>query len=336
MFKTIGDNEITVNAKIKDKDNVVIEKFIRLQIKVVDGRLKLDLILNGSNEGGAVNIGDVLNYSVVYQNQDVLPMEDVKVIVSLSPDVLIDWSSFKSDIKPKIENNRIIWSKDEIPNLALLTPNTSYIIDFQVKIHNFTELVNIVDYRLSSMAMAAIAKIGDSVLNSSIQTKEIYSLLNTDVAFNTYVRYFNDDNLAVGSGPIPPKVDQATTYKIFVTASTTLHEIENVRIAAKVPEYVSWQNKYNISAGSLYYDTSSSTFYWNINKMLPGVNVTAYFEVSVTPSKKDINKILALLGNMQFTGIDKITFSKIEKTHDPLTTFLDTDPVMRGRGVVTE
>ncbi len=334
--KTIGKNDITATAKIKDKNNVTIEKVIKLSTDVIEGRLKLDLILNGSNDGSVINSGDVLNYSVVYQNQDVLPMKDVKIVVTLLPSILIDWSSFKSDTRVKIEDNKLVWSKDEIPNLALLTPNTSSIIDFQFKIQDFKEFANLVDYNLSSIATAEIYAIGDTPLNASVKAKEIFSPLNADVTFNAYVRYFNDDNLAIGSGPVPPKVGNTTTYKIFFIASVALHNLENVTIKAKLPDYVSWQNKYNISAGNLYYDKNNNIVYWNISKIPTGVIITADLDVSITPNQKDANKILVLLENVKFSGTDQITSSKIEKNIDPLTTFLDTDPVMRGRGVVIE
>ena len=60
-----------------------------------------------------------------------------------------------------------------------------------------------------------VGKIGETEVDMTIKSNEIVVDINTGMVFKAEARYFNDDNIAVGSGPLPPKVGETTKYRIF-------------------------------------------------------------------------------------------------------------------------
>ncbi len=334
----VNATSTSLEAKLEAKGNDEIyhvQKQITLPINIVEAKLKLSLILNGSNDNKTpINLDDVLNYTIIYQNQDNVSLEDINITANIDSQ-LIDWSSFQSAFQAQIDNdnNQIIFTKNEIPNLASLAPQASGIIDFRIKTKS-QAVSQIKNSTIKSSAQAKINQIQGKQFDTTISSNILINTLNTDVSLQYQSRYFDDNKIAVGAGPIPPQVGSTTTYKLNVRAKTIIHDIQDVVISTNLPSNVIWNDKYNISTGTLIYDPNTKTINWSINKLPTGIDINADFEVTITPTPEEINKILILSNGVNFSGVDSVTSNQIQKNTTPVTTMLDSDPVMKGRGVV--
>jgi hypothetical protein len=63
-----------------------------------------------------------------------------------------------------------------------------------------------------------------------------------DIEFTAYGRYYDSDLTKIGSGPIPPTVGEKTTYVIFWTLRNGQNDIEDLRMAATLPENIVWED----------------------------------------------------------------------------------------------
>jgi len=207
VTKKVDDNqEIIIRLNKKDssgKSYIFAEKTI--QLNVMNSSLNLTLILNGSKNDGTSNFGDTLNYSLVYANKSDSQLKDVVIMAALKSDFL-DWSNFKSNPKGTIGDNTITWTKEQIPGLAVLAPGEEGTIDFTIPIRPYNNSDLGKSFTVTSYAQFNINN-RQGGLNDS-KSNNIITKINSDLNLTEKVLYFDENNVPVGSGPLPPKVNQ--------------------------------------------------------------------------------------------------------------------------------
>lgn len=346
-----GEKEIKAEIGFTSGDGFYLQKESVFKTNVLAGAMAVTLVANGDSKDRTINFGDTLNYSVAYQNKDKADLSDIEIKMvfestSRNNKMILDWATLKDDedgvvlgtqISPEIRQGTITWTKRQISGLANLAPGAEGMINFQIKLKPFSEFQgwDTKDFEIKSLVAVKIGKMDSEIGEETISSNTINLKVNTNLGFQAEARYFNDDNIAVGSGPLPPTVGEVTAYRIFWTVANSLHEIENLRVSTILPENISWSNKYEITAGELKFDEATREVVWTLNRMpLDVTNLGINFEVTVTPTAAEKGKLLTLLLGTNLTATDKSTGGIITKITDALTSNLDGDPAAEGRGIV--
>ncbi len=346
-----NENEIKIKFKIKEKKQPSIsiklkfelpdsvdspEKYYSFYEKnliydVVKSDLNINLIINGSPFDQGIDFGQTLNYSIDYANKGDNDMKDVIIMAVIESD-FVDWQTLGDGHNGKVSGNSISWSKQEIPELEKLPSGAEGVIDFSIKIKKQSEIDLSKSYAVQSRAQYSIE--GKSFLVDS-QSNSITNKINSDLNLTEQIRYFNDDNIAVGSGPIPPKVGQATSLKIYWAINNNLHELNDLRIIANLPAGVKWDGKNRSSIGSLDYDSQSNQVIWQIGRLPVTIyKADAEFNISVSPEESDRNKIMIIMPGTVVSAIDRETNMEINKKLKAKTTKLEDDNMASGDGIV--
>ncbi|MFA5359458.1 MAG: hypothetical protein WC349_00655 [Patescibacteria group bacterium] len=298
---------------------------------VIKGDLNINLIINGSALDQGTDFGKTLNYSINYANKGDAAMKDVILMVILESDFL-DWQTLSDQSKGALSGNTISWSKQEIPALAELASGAEGVIDFSIKLKNQSDIDLSKVYQVKSYVQYSIE--GKSVSADS-QSNTIINKINSDLNLSEQVRYFNDDNIAVGSGPLPPKVGQSTSLKVYWSINNNLHELNDLQVRVTLPANVRWDNKNRTSYGSLNYDSQTNQVIWQLGRLPTTVyKADAEFNVSVNPAESDRNKIMIILPGTNITAIDTETGVQINKTLKAKTTKLEDDNMASGDGII--
>jgi hypothetical protein len=350
LSQEMGRQEIPLTYRVKQKsDNLEIK--VRLEKRLEDGQsyvfweksfrpelvtsdLNLTLLLNGSKNDGAMNSGQSLNYSLTYANHGLNTFQDVVIMASVSGD-LPDWNSLVDANKGAVQNKTIIWTKKEIPALAAIKPGAEGALDFTLKLRPGQDgdigkdrsIVTYGQYGINNQA----AKNQDNKSNT------ITSRLNSDLSLTEAIRYFNDDNVPVGSGPLPPQVGSPTTFKVYWTVKNNLHELTDTRAVFTLPPYVTWNDNSATNVGNLNYDEATRQVIWEIGRLPVSVyRVDAEFGISITPADSDRNKILVLSPGSTVSALDTETKDTITKKIGSKTTKLEDDDIagLNNSGVV--
>ncbi len=346
---------VTLNCEY-DLNGVAYNFFQQnINFEIIKNDLNLNLILNGSRNDQGINFGDTLNYSIVYSNKGESEMKNVVIMAVLNGDIL-DWGSFTDQNKGNVNGDTITWTQNEIPGLASLAPGTEGTIDFTInvlgedKIKSDPSFDPSKDYNVESFAQFSIggeqATTSAGVSNANAagvnggsndtKSNTITAKLNSDLGLNEQVRYFNSDNIAVGSGPLPPKVGNTTSFRVFWDVSNNLHELSDLKVETTLPNYVSWNNDGMTNLGSLSFDSTTHTVTWNIGRLPTGTGaINAQFGISITPTQNDANKILVLVPGSTITAMDTVTGTEINKTTKAQTTKLETDDIANTDGIIT-
>ena len=307
----------------------------KINFEVIKSDLNLNLIINGSQSDQGVDLGQTMNYSIVYANKGDSEMEDIIIMAVLNSEAL-DWQTLDDDYGGQIGDNIISWSKDEIPELESLDTGEEGVIDFSVKVKSFEEIEIEPGkkYGIESYAQFSIGNI-EPKENEDTKSNTIINKINSDLSLDEQVRYFNDDNIAVGFGPLPPKVGEMTSYKVYWTITNNLHELNDLRIQADLPDYVNWDDKNRSTAGTVEYSESDRKVIWNIGRLPISVyKAEAEFSISITPTEADVDKIMVLLSNTTVEAVDVETKTDISKTTKAKTTRLEDDEIAETDGRV--
>lgn len=330
---TNREESITLDYMVEAEEDVfLLEKRDTFTTKLIDGEFILSLILNGEAEEVSVNAGDTLLYTLTYKNQSESEAHDV--VLSLPfPDGLLDYTSLTSDPEGAIDGNTLSWTKDEISQLEALPSGEGGSIDISILLKD--TLPQGATAVFTNQALAAISGFGELETQLSVKSNEITSPINSDLNWYSSARYYNDEDIPIGTGPMPPQVGNKTTLHIIWRLDSSTHTIEAVNVVGKLPSIVQWTGKTNVDSGSLQYNDTSRTVTWQIDKLPKGGGVIeADFEISITPTFDDLNKIILLMPAAKLTGLDKDTNGQISRTGKALTTDLEDDPVLSGRGLV--
>lgn len=346
----INRQEIPLTYIIKQKSNSSEIK-IRLEKKFENGEayvfwektitpelvssdLNLTMILNGSKNDGALNFGQPLNYSLTYSNQGSSSYKDVVIMAALSGD-FINWNSLSDTNKGTVQNKTIIWTKNEIPALAEIKPGANGGIDFSL---------NLLPFRDGDLGKnMSVVSYGQYSINNKLikgqdnKSNAVTSKINSDLTLGEQIRYFNEDNLPVGSGALPPTAGVKTSFKVYWTVRNNLHELTDARAIFTLPPYVTWENGNTTNVGNLYFDKASRQIIWEIGRLpLSVYRADAEFSISITPTDADRNKILILSPGSTVSAMDTETKDTIIKKIGSKTTKLEDDDIasLNNSGIV--
>ena len=294
--------------------------------EVVKSDLNLSLFLGGSKNSQPASFGSTLNYTLNYSNKGIDTLQDV-VLMAVLDGFLFDWNTLKMETSGENRNNKmLVWNKQSIPALAELKPGDEGEINFSIDLRRYSD-----EYFGRSLEVSAYAQYGaggQEATTEGNRSNNIVSKLNSDLSLVEKIRYFDDDNAPVGSGPLPPKVNETSSFRVYWTVKNNIHELSQAEVVLNLPRYVSWLGNEQKTVGDLFYDSDRHVVVWNIGRLPISVyQVDAAFSISLTPSQNDLNKILVLSPGASVMATDNETQAVITDKSEPKTTKLEDDDI---------
>ncbi len=153
--------------------------------------------------------------------------------------------------------------------------------------------------------------------------------------------YFQDEIFG-NSGPIPPRVGEATTYTIMWQAKNYYNEMKDVKLKATLPENVKLTGKIfpEEQANKFTFDSQSRELVWNIGDLMVAQGVLSAapniaFQVALTPSANQQGQTPSLISEVRITGQDQWTNEILEAKSPAINTTLPGDETINNeKGIV--
>ncbi len=330
--KNLDEEEVKFFFKKEegDREFKIYQEII--SIEVIRSNMDLNLSINDSSEDQAVNFGEELNYSIDYTNKGDGSMRNVMIMVVLNSDFL-DWSSLETSDIPSEEGNTLIWSQEQIPQLEELGVGEGGTIDFSIEVSPFTGVDPGKNYKIRSYAQFVTSDnrsldFADDSEDMDNRSNTIVNLINSDLSLKEELRYFSEDNIPVGTGPLPPKVGEETTFKVYWTIRNNLHELRDTKVTLELPEYIDWVDRKRTSVGSVFYNEEENEVVWEVGRLpLSVYRADAEFSIGFTPEEGDENKIMVISPGGEVEAFDTETESIITHKESPKTTKLEDDEI---------
>ncbi|MFA6587445.1 MAG: hypothetical protein WCT08_00075 [Patescibacteria group bacterium] len=319
---------------------------------IVKAGMGLIASITNPSKGLNADWGETLNYMFSYKNDSESDMQDAVITVefmqknSASQDVaILDLDNRSGVSAGKLDGRTVTWTKSDILGLAMVKAGEGGDILLRVPLKSGPEIKiqedkNFVVTTNSRVSVSGIADIEGKSFETqapSLQTK-----INTKLNVEPEARYYNEEQIPVGSGPIPPQVGKTTVYQLSWTLTNPTNEATQIVIISALPDGVTWVGKQSVTAGqAITYNAETREVTWRINRVPPGTgslfaSLEAKFEVSITPSATDLGKIMILLNQTVTTARDEFTLQDLRIEKAILTTDLNNDVAGQGKGLVAE
>ena len=306
--------------------------------EVVGGAVAFHLIVNGSAENQTVNPGEPMRISIDYANNGNETIKNLAFRLALSGDgtaPTIDWA--KADLGGGTSaGGTITWDAAAKKEFAEFSPSATGTIDLMLPI-----VSDLTPSGLSSAITLALSasleEIGAVSGPHEIDASPLVVMVNSDFRSSAQARYFNDEGVPIGSGPLPPKVNETTTYRIVWRVANSFHPLSTVRMTTNLPPKVAWTETTHADVGTVTFDQTTRVVTWLIDAFptsLPGAEAT--FDVAVTPDAKDVGSFYKLTNAIAVEATDTVTKDQVSNGIDILTTELPEDKSAAGKGVVTK
>jgi len=321
-----GNQEMKIKANLKHDSEYILQTESTVITNVVKDQMNLTLVINGSGEDQPVGFGDLLLYTLNYKNTGQDELKDVTLTAELNSDIL-DWDSVRDEHGGKKTAGKITWTGKQVPQLLTLRPGEEGSITWQVRIKEMANIEDLVAAKLS-VENQAKAEFKSGNEDASVQSKMIVNSINSDLGLSAGARYYDENNIALGSGPISPKAGEVSSYNIKLSLQNNLHDVSGLEITAALPVNVNWDSKENHDTGDINYSSLTKKVTWSISRLskkATGANFD--FNISLTPKEADIGRVLVLIPEIKLTGRDTETGATISKTIKAITTSFE-DPIL--------
>jgi len=321
----VDDFNIKVYLEKKAADNNYVFVTNNINSEVISSDLSISLFQNGSKNDQSIGFSEDLTYTINYSNMGSKSYDNVSLMVIIEGEV-IDWNSLWMEKEGELSGNSIIWTKEDIAELEKIQPSEEGEISFSLKTKEFSE-----DFLLSDLEIKSLAQynINDQELEEKGSlSNEIVTQLSSDFTFSEKVMYFNEDNVPVGSGPLPPESGQRTSFRIYWDIYNNVNELRDVVVRYQLPEQIEYSGNQNTEVGSIDYDFNNRQIIWNVGYLPLSTNhLQAYFDINLEPTNNDVGKILILSPGSTATAYDIKTKSNLVKKSKSKTTKLEDDEI---------
>ncbi len=234
------------------------------------------------------------------------------------------------------------WSSDLIPAFNQILPGAEGIIVFDLPLKTSLQAIKASELQ----AQINLEILGQGKLNQEdfiweMQGNNIELPIKTSLTLESDARYYDDEHIPLGQGPLPPQVGEETRFSIFWRIKNTTNPIKNIFVKTELPNNVVWTGQTKITHGIILYQEDGQEVSWQIPELSiyqggPYSLVEAQFEVKIVPEESQLSQILFLTEDVLLTAEDQLTGELIFDQTNALDTNLKDDLWGRNQGIVIE
>ena len=338
-----GEQTFTVAIGIIDGDNnFTVQEEKTAVVNTIESHLTLTLTANQVAIKSFADWGEQIDFELRYANEGEANLNNVVLRAQLNT-TLLDWTTWQADTAGSVDEvkGEVIWSKQTVAQLNNLAPGAKGSIHFRLTVVDTAPGGSTGPYSFDSkIATSAQQTFGTTTQTVTSESNAITTKINTQLALQVEGRYYTDQLVKIGSGPLPPRVGNTTTYVIFWRLANTINDAANIEVTTTLPQDINWTGQATVSAGqNVVYNPNTREVVWQINKLPAGAGIQfarpeASFEVAITPTEQGADKILVLTKATTVTARDSWSGADLITTAKLVTTELDNDLGAQGKGVV--
>lgn len=310
---------------------------------VLDPRLEVTATVN-KEEKATLRPGEELEFIITYYNVGEVSLEGASIIYKMNTD-LLDTDSIVVENGRRDAGGNFVWDDQSEPNLKKISPNQKGKVKFTARLlpifpYSSLDKRNL---KLTGKASFISNKVDDlEGFNFNVESNDLEAKINTEFSLAEEARYYTLEYEKAGSGPLPPKVGESTTYRVYWTVSNTTNDAENIRLQTTLPEGVGFgEDSFTSLGNNIKYNSETRDVLWDLGRLqayagsvLQGAQ--AWFEVVITPNAAQIEQILPLTGEIKISGRDLFTEEEISRSYPALDTDLKNDLGAIGKGKVVK
>ncbi len=278
--------------------------------------IDVNLSIDSSGNNAVIETGQPITVAIDIENSLNNTVYDGVVTAELSGNAISNLNINVNDGFYDSNTNTIIWDVTRYPDLEQMLPGDKARFTFSLapapdatRTPQIDFLVNVKARRVSERSVP------EELLGTATGVAKVSSepKLLADSRFNV--------GSFVGSGPVPPRSGEATTYTISLLVENGSNKISGGEVTATVPTYVTFEDN-PTGDGVVSYNSTSRVMTWKVGDVAANDTAISSFQVKILPSVSQIGTTPTLLGEQRFRGTDDFTGGTVRTTRAAVTTEL--------------
>jgi hypothetical protein len=231
----------------------------------------------------------------------------------------------------------IIWDRNAVNDFKEINPGDSGTVNFTIPpislVTNNKILIDpVVNIEISISGKQMLEGYSVKDLNN-FESATVRVISN--VGFKNKILYYSGD--FTNTGPIPPKVENKTTYTVVWSLTNTANNVSKSVVRSTLPSWVSFVGTVSPASEDLVYNPSSREILWNVGTIAKGAGITKVpksvsFQVSISPSLSQAGRAPTLINDAILTGHDDFANVNVRVANGPQNTQLSSDPLFPANG----
>lgn len=277
-------------------------------------------------DNDTVRPGGSAKITVTYENVGDVAVEDLRLFMTTD-------SPFAAT--KTVEAN----FKQAHPELARVEPGQRGTITLSIPLRSSVEQSATSVYENVPFTTTASATFDMAELErATVADKTIATIMTSPLVLSSFGRYATPSGDQIGRGPLPPTVDETTSYWIFWNLRGTTNELRNVRIEGELGPNVAFTGRQTDSTGGGIVESAGHVA-WTTASLSPTLSpdskiMGVAFEVSIVPTADQAGTTPTLLKNVRVTATDAATGAFVSASGEAITTSLPGDAMADGLDVV--
>jgi len=322
---------------------------------VADNVEKKDVILtiNDIQNPQGIDWGSKTSWVAKISNSGDSTLKNLTVRFFIRSDVLDSVSLLTNDKPIKLSYDSlggfVTITEKEFPQLKTLQSGAEITIPFQVTLRAFNQLQKPsldVAYGVSG-SIQVQGVVQDATTLPQIQPKSETKVFASDpvrIPLNGAwsgkigLRYFTDDKLPLGSGPMPFQENTSTVLALQGVINNMTSDIRDIRISWKLPLTTTFSQADPLSSGVWTWDSSSRLMTWTLSQ-LPAADTLAgreaRFSAFITVNSPATTEPLEIIPASEVRAVDIRTGQTIQLPLIALRSSMDFDPFAKYKGNIT-
>lgn len=310
LVKEDAPKEIGIIFNTSSHNTIIKKSFVDLAL-TIDGQQR---------EGGEVYVqsGKRSSGYIVFSNNTNNTLRDLDIQLEIAGPALNEKSVVVEQGFYNSINNMIVWNRETHKQFSEVLPRKSLTMSFQFETYPLNkDSVNLRNPEIRLNATVNGIRISENAVEEKVNSSEIALIkVISDVSVRAYTEY--EKGPFKNSGPVPPKSETETSYTVVLDLTNSTNDLQEAKIEATVPSYVSWTNTFNPQTAQVSYDSYSRKIVWNLGDILAGTGYNSeskklFINLILTPSISQIGETPDLLKDIKFSAIDTFTKTIISR-----------------------
>ena len=305
-------------------------------ISIKKSFVDLSLSFNGNkDENVPISTNSPVRADITWKNNLTERLYNMIVEVKISGNTL-DKNSVSIDGQKGFyssHDDTIIFDKDSDSKLSVVEPGDSDSFSFTFSSFGESSKPNTV-FSNSDINVEVVV-LGSRISTSEASNENMFSdkkVLKLSSDLRLLSRGYRTIGPFENTGPLPPKVDNESTYTITWVATNSFNNINNAKVSAFLPPNVRWTSYTSPDIEKISFNQETGEIVWNIGDMKMSIGDknparSVSFQVSVIPSTSQLGEELNLLNEATISGVDSYSGARIGEVRPVVTTKITSDPV---------
>lgn len=318
--------------------------------------------VNGSANTKTANWGETLNWEIIVENPTEVALSDNRVRLFIRSDIVKEVRLRTGDTVTPLELNPtkgyVTLNKDILPALEILPSGKKIAIKTDIVPYAFTDIAgsdmsegHSISIHAELTAQLPVEESEEEMVDEEEESEE--KTKETTVATQPHritmngfwladsmLRYYTDQQLPIGTGPVPFEPKRETVLMLKHEITNVNHTLREIEIIHELPEYVSFITSGTGNVGAWTTDPDTRTLTWKLNQIpasesVSGRTVYAVAMIAVTPKEASENPIV-IIPESVMKATDAKTGGVTEKSLPALTTDMNADPFAKYDGSVSD